>query len=388
MSSKRARVEPHAAAPPGGDAASHAAFHEAQYFGAYADLAVHAEMLRDSTRTLAYQAALEAARLPGKTVLDVGSGTCVLSIFAARAGAAHVYAVEASALAEQARRIVAENGLSDVITVLQGRVEEVELPVAQVDVIVSEWMGACWRLDASESHAPTGYALFYEHMLPSVLRARDRWLRPGGAMLPSHATLWAAPVADEERVAEATAMWDDQYGIDMSSLAPLALRCAFSAPVVDSLSPDVLLSWPVPLRRIDCRAIDAAEILPWASGPFSARCMGSGACTGLALWFDVEFGAREGEGPPLGRAGPVPPPPEGVIRLSTGPEDAATHWMTTSLVLDEPLSVRQDEEVVGTLSIESHASNSRFLHLSLSLAVAPGEGGESCGERRKEFDML
>jgi len=154
MSSKRARVEPHAAAPPGGDAASHAAFHEAQYFGAYADLAVHAEMLRDSTRTLAYQAALEAARLPGKTVLDVGSGTCVLSIFAARAGAAHVYAVEASALAEQARRIVAENGLSDVITVLQGRVEEVELPIAQVDVIVSEWMGACWRLDASESHAP------------------------------------------------------------------------------------------------------------------------------------------------------------------------------------------------------------------------------------------
>ena len=51
-----------------------------------------------------------------------------------------------------------------------------------MDIVVSEWMG---------------YSLFYEDMLPSVLAARDRWLRPGGQMLPSHATLWALPFSDE-----------------------------------------------------------------------------------------------------------------------------------------------------------------------------------------------
>lgn len=61
-------------------------------------------------------------------------------VFAAKAGAKHVYAIEASGLAHKARRNIAQNGYENVITVLQGKVEEIELPVKQVDVIVSEWM--------------------------------------------------------------------------------------------------------------------------------------------------------------------------------------------------------------------------------------------------------
>jgi len=48
-----------------------------------------------------------------------------------------------------------------VITLIQGKIEEVQLPVEQVDVIISEWMGYC---------------LFYESMLSTVLCARDKWL--------------------------------------------------------------------------------------------------------------------------------------------------------------------------------------------------------------------
>lgn len=48
-----------------------------------------------------------------------------------------------------------------VITVLKGKIEEIELPVTQVDVIISEWMG---------------YFLVYENMLNTVLYARDKWL--------------------------------------------------------------------------------------------------------------------------------------------------------------------------------------------------------------------
>lgn len=51
-----------------------------------------------------------------------------------------MYAIDASDIADQAKRIVEHNGMSHVIEVIKGRVEEIELP-EKVDVIVSEWMG-------------------------------------------------------------------------------------------------------------------------------------------------------------------------------------------------------------------------------------------------------
>lgn len=64
------------------------------------------------------------------------------------------------------------------IEVVQGMVEELDsaenIPSQSVDVLVSEWMGYC---------------LLYESMLASVLFARDKWLKPGGAILPDTATM-------------------------------------------------------------------------------------------------------------------------------------------------------------------------------------------------------
>ena len=207
-------------------------------------------MLGDRARTRAYKAALEGAGLAGKTVLDVGAGTCILSIFAARAGARHVYAVEASSLAAVGRAIVAANGLAGCITVLQGRIEDIQLP-AKVDAIVSEWMG---------------YALLYEDMLPSVLAARDRWLAPGGVMLPSHATLWAAPLCDEgldERRAADAAFWADVCGVDMSAMLPGVSAAALADPVVAPFPPAAALSRGVQLRRLELASMRPDELLPW-----------------------------------------------------------------------------------------------------------------------------
>ncbi len=119
----------------------------------------------------------------GKIVLDVGCGTGILSIFASRAGAKHVYAVDNANIAIHARTILKENNLQDKITVIKGKIEEIELPVEKVDIIISEWMG---------------YFLLYESMLDCVLFARDKYLKPDGLLFPDRAVIHLASIEDEE----------------------------------------------------------------------------------------------------------------------------------------------------------------------------------------------
>lgn len=140
-------------------------------------------MLKDAHRTRSYQRAIEESPqdFKDKIVLDIGCGTGILSIFAARAGAKHVYAIENAEIAHFAREIIKRNGLEDKITVIKGKMEEIELPVKQVDIIVSEWMG---------------YFLFYESMLDSVLWARDKYLAKGGKMVPDRVQMYIAAIED------------------------------------------------------------------------------------------------------------------------------------------------------------------------------------------------
>merc|ERR1712061_18745 len=109
-----------------------------EYFSSYEDVCVHATMLKDRPRTLAYQSFIEsnASLFKDRVVIDVGAGTGILSLFAAKAGAKKVYAIEASGLSEACRKIVQHNGYSDVIEVIHGRVEDVTLPDVKADVLM------------------------------------------------------------------------------------------------------------------------------------------------------------------------------------------------------------------------------------------------------------
>ena len=100
------------------------------YFDSYSHFGIHEEMLKDRVRTEAYMNAIYNNRhlFRNKVVLDVGCGTGILSMFAAKAGARRVIGIDCAAIIHQAREIVAANGLSDVVTLVQGRVEEVVLP--------------------------------------------------------------------------------------------------------------------------------------------------------------------------------------------------------------------------------------------------------------------
>ncbi|KAL1556470.1 putative protein arginine N-methyltransferase 6 [Salvia divinorum] len=345
------------------------------YFNSYAHLGIHEEMIKDRARTDTYKNAIfqHQDQIAGKVVLDVGCGTGILSIFCAQAGAKRVYAVDASDIAVQANEVIKANNLSDTVIVLHGRVEDVEID-EKVDVIVSEWMG---------------YMLLYESMLGSVITARDRWLKPGGLILPSYATLYMAPVSYPERYSESIDFWRNVYGIDMSAMMPLAKQCAFEEPSVEMISGENVLTWPHVVKHVDCLTLTIEE-LQTVSTRFTFKSMMRAPFHGFAFWFDVEFGnpsvnnSKSNNAQPALVAAPDDTatetnkskkranPSEGLV-LSTAPEAPPTHWQQTLIYFYDPIEVEQDQVIEGSVTLTQSMENARFMNVHLEYS----SGGRS-----------
>ncbi|CDR98785.1 hypothetical protein, partial [Sporisorium scitamineum] len=191
------------------------------YFDSYSTNSIHQTMITDSARTLSYAQFLlhpaNAHLIRGKTVMDVGCGTGILSLFAARAGAKQVIAIDASAIVERAKQNVEANGFGHVVKVHRGKLEDLAEELNQyegkVDVLVSEWMG---------------YFLLYENMLPSVLVARDRYLHPTtGILAPNRMTMHLAAFESPTLLQNKLKFWDDVHGFNMTSMTTGLLDEAF-----------------------------------------------------------------------------------------------------------------------------------------------------------------
>lgn len=205
----------------------------------YGSIEFHRKLVNDRVRMDRWRAAIEAVVRPGDVVLDVGSGTGVLAFFAARAGARRVFAVERSPMAGLARRLAADNGLADVVEVLRSDLEAVELP-EPVDVIVSELVSK---------------SFIGQRMERLVGTARDRWLKPGGRIVPARVEGRLAP-------AEAAEAWTALrfpdaalHGLDFTAADFVALN----VPAGARLAGDALLAAPAPAYAYDAHAtpIDA-----------------------------------------------------------------------------------------------------------------------------------
>ncbi|KAK6146613.1 hypothetical protein DH2020_020482 [Rehmannia glutinosa] len=344
------------------------------YFHSYAHLGIHEEMIKDRVRTETYRNAIfqHRDRIMEKVVVDVACGTGILSIFCAQAGARRVYAVDASDIAVQANEVIKANNLSDTIIVLHGRVEDVEIE-DKVDVIVSEWMG---------------YMLLYESMLGSVITARDRWLKPGGLILPSYATLYMAPISHPDRYGESIDFWRNVYGIDMSVMMPLAKQCAFEEPSVETISGENVLTWPHVVKHVDCCTITIHE-LETVSTRFKFKSMMRAPFHGFVFWFDVEFGvpainSPDNNAPPAFVEAPdnqvtdtsqrkKRANPNEALVLSTAPEEPPTHWQQTLIYFYDPIEVEQDQLIEGSVTLTQSKENPRFMNIHLEYA----SGGRS-----------
>jgi protein arginine N-methyltransferase 1 len=230
-----------------------------------ASLAIHGQMLADSYRNARLRQAIELSVRPGDIVADVGAGSGLLAMFAVRAGAAKVYAIEATSLAGLAQALVRDNGMDDQIVVIPGLSQETVLP-ERCDVVISETLGFLGLDEGFQS---------------IMADARDRFLKPGGILLPRAVELWAAAVEQPPQCARLVATGEIE-GLNLRRATNVFSRVPLRAYVESSRH----ISAREQLFRLDCAIMQPGGELPFSVRLASTR---SADLAGFCVWFKAEL---------------------------------------------------------------------------------------------------
>ncbi|XP_077993663.1 protein arginine N-methyltransferase 3-like isoform X2 [Glandiceps talaboti] len=302
------------------------------YFDSYGHYGIHEEMLKDRVRTESYRDFIykNSHIFKDKVVLDLGCGTGILSMFAAKAGASHVIAVDQSEIIYQAMDIVRENGLDKQITLLKGRIEDLKLPVEKVDIIISEWMG---------------YFLLFESMLDSVLYARDQFLAPQGTVYPDRCDISVVAIGDRESYNGRIAFWEDVYGFKMGCMK----TCVLQESRVESVNPDTVMSTPSQIKEIDVCTTSVKDLD--FNSEFSLEITRDDLCTALCGYFDIFFERNCST----------------KVSFSTAPACEQTHWKQTVFMLERPIPLKKGDILKGSLSCKKNIKDHRSLLVTLTL---------------------
>lgn len=266
----------------------------------------HFDMLNDSVRNDAYERAINHSVKQGITVFEIGTGSGLLSMLAARAGARHVWTCEKSMpIRRAAELIIRQNGFADKITILDAWSTSVSIPQhipEKVDLIIGEIFGA---------------GLLEEQAIHFFNDARSRLLKPGGKILPARATMFGALID----------------GKDISQRAIVGEVCGFDLRLFNGLHddpalqinlahhPHTFLSEPFILKSIDFNSSPPKE----GEETLTVTIKNSGTCTGVAQWFRLEF--------------------DGGIAFDTAPTSPRTHWDQHIQVFEKQFEVISGREM-------------------------------------------
>lgn len=291
----------------------------------------HRTLIADHVRNRVLYDALKSVIEPGRTVVaDIGAGTGLLGLMAARLGAKEVFLYEVAEVAGVAEAVIAASGFENCF-VMPCHSTEMEDP-PQVDVIVSETLG--------------NYA-FEEDIIATLNDARLRFLKPGGVVLPNSVRQFAAPVIFA-RLDDELRAWGEtgrEYGLDLSLPQEMSLNNAYVRKVrAEELLPDAAREWD----HVDL--MDTAD--PLRSGSLAWQIDKTVTVYGFALWWEAHFGDG--------------------LSLSTGPEAPPTHWEQLYFPLENAEMVDAGDSVL--FEIASHSAPESGTHLRWSSAVCLASG--------------
>lgn len=223
----------------------------------------HREYLIDRPRVSAFERAISEVVRPGDVVLDLGSGTGILGLFALKAGASRVYAIDDSGLTQLEREIFAANGFADRAVCIKGLSTRVELP-EKVNVIIGDLIGR-FGFDG-------GLVEFFAD-------ARRRMAQPGVRTVPSRVDLYVAPVEAPQTWEEVDFWKESPAGFNFDRAYKIAVNTGH--PV--RYRPDQILGQPQVIATIDVTR-DSGPTLEGAAQSVVRR---SGTMHGIAGWFEA-----------------------------------------------------------------------------------------------------
>lgn len=259
----------------------------------FTSLLAHEKMLADRIRVDSYYEAIRRAVKPDDVVVDLGTGTGILAMFAARQRPRKVYALDHSRFIEVARRIARHNGLDQIEFVATNSREFA--PPEKVDLII---------------HEQIGDELFSENMVENLLDLKRRILKPGGRILPGDFALYVEPV-QLARGREVPFIWEEPiHGLDFSFLehdkvAAPYLSSDYDFTWIDPGAVDCLLGDAQPALRIDLNTIREEGQVPHEAR-VTRQVRRDGFLDGYVVYFRVNF--------------------EDTLNFDTSPLSALTHW--------------------------------------------------------------
>jgi tetratricopeptide (TPR) repeat protein len=228
----------------------------------------HIPMINDEERNTAYERAVTRAVGPDDVVLEVGTGSALVAMMAARAGAKLVVTCEAvPILAEVAKETVARNGYADKIRVLSKRSTLVKLGEdlpERADIFVSELVNV---------------GMLAPNMLPIIQHARINLCKPEARIIPESAVVWGALIQCDH-LAQINPVKTIE-GFDMSAFD------IFRTPGYSQLD---LAADPHRMLSDRFRALDFDFRIAMKEADLQALAVtanATGTCHGVAFWFDL-----------------------------------------------------------------------------------------------------
>jgi len=275
----------------------------------------HRAYLSDPVRVRAFERAIAATVHAGDAVVDLGSGTAFLGLLACRAGARHVYAIEANGMIEIGRAIAQANGLAERITFIKRHSTDVALPEPG-DVLIADLVG----------HMGFELGLF------DIYADARRFLKPGARLIPRAVTMAVTPVEDAARFDEVHFWTRGCSGIDTTP----ALQWAVNTGYPRLLDSGALLSDAAVRATFDP---SAGQALLRIRGEVAVS--RAGVVHGIGGWFEADLaeGVSLSNSPlaterlnrrnvffPLEHAVPVRPGDRVLLHVRIRPADLVVSW--------------------------------------------------------------
>ena len=275
----------------------------------------HHSMIFDRKRSEAFLRAIVSTVRPGDVVVDVGTGTGLLSLFAAMAGARKVYAIEREPIMDVARRVALVNGVEDRVEFIAGMSTEIELP-ERGDVLITETIGN---------------AGFDEGIVAWIEDARSRLLKPGARIIPQSVGVVLALLELPRDREDIEALSRPVYTFDLSPLQDLVVgRMAW-----DELSPVSVVSEPMAFLDWD---FEEPPLAMSGAGMLAAR--RDATVHAIGCWFSAVIGDR--------------------VELSNAPPNPTPSWNQGVVMLEKPLEMVAGEQVLVELEVSRDGSSYEF----------------------------